>query len=145
MFEEFLFCELSRSLDISKFPSLMKHANISPIHRKVCFINVYYLISQNVLFKQIPNYSKSIFSDSQSSFRSCHSAQHCLLPLLEKWHKSMDQRVLFDALLTDFSKVFDSLQHNLLAVKLFECGLDVSSIRVNSLTNQKNAYWMLVQ
>ena len=145
MFTEFLFCELSRSLDISKFPSLMKHANITPIHRKVCFINVYYLISQNVLFKQIPNYSKSIFSDSQCGFRSCHSAQHCLLPLLEKWHKNMDQRVLFGALLTDFLKVFDSLQHNLLAVKLFECGLDVSSIRVISLTNQKNAYWTLVQ
>ena len=145
MFTEFLFCELSISLDISKFPYLMKHANITPIHRKVCFINVYYLISQNVLFKQIPNYSKSIFSDSQCGFRSCHSAQHCLLPLLEKWHKNMDQRVLFGALLTDFSKVFDSLQHNLLAVKLFECGLDVSSIRVISLTNQKNAYWTLVQ
>lgn len=74
---------------------------------------------ERCLFKQISDYFVRIFSKFQFGFRIDHRRQHYLLALLEKWHKSMNQKVLFGELMTDLSKVFDCLPHNLLAAKLF--------------------------
>ena len=73
---------------------------------------VYCLIFQKIL-KQISNYLESIFSKFLCCFRKGHNAQYCFLARLEKWCKSMDQGMLFGALLTDLSNAFDCLPHDL--------------------------------
>ena len=40
------------------------------------------------------------------------------LTLLEKWKRSIDKGKVFGALLTDLSKAFDCLNHDLLITKL---------------------------
>ena len=89
------------------------------------------------LFKQISNYFESIFSKFQYGFKKGHNTQHCLLALLEKWRKSMDQGILFGAFLTDLSKAFNCLSHDLLAAKLFAYGFDKVSFK---LPNKLEAY-----
>ena len=49
--------------------------------------------------------------------------------MIEKWGNSMDQGKLFGALLTDLSKAFDCLPHDLLATKLSANGFDNNSTR----------------
>ena len=56
---------------------------------------------------QVPVFFDKVFPKYQRGFRKGFSAQHFLIKLLEQWKKSIDQGLVFGALLTDLSKVFD--------------------------------------
>ena len=47
-----------------------------------------------------------------------HSAQDCLLAMLEHWRLAVDKEKVFEALLTDLSKGFDCLSNKLIIAKL---------------------------
>ena len=64
------------------------------------------------MFKENPH------SKFLCGFRKGYIAQHCLLGMLEKWNKAVDNKKVFGALLTDFSKAFDCLSHELITAKL---------------------------
>ena len=57
-------------------------------------------------------------------FRKGFSTQYCLITMLEKWKKALDNRKNAGALLTDLSKAFDCLNHELLIAKLEAYGFD---------------------
>ena len=50
--------------------------------------------------------------------------------MIEKWRKSLDEGDLFGALLTDLSKTFDCLPHELLISKLRAYGVDIASLEL---------------
>ena len=60
---------------------------------------------------------------------SSFSIQHCLITLIEKWKERVDNSGAFGALLTDLSKAFDCLPHELLIAKLDAYGFDKSSLK----------------
>ena len=76
-----------------------------------------------------------------SSFliRRGYNAQHCLVSLIEKWKKSVDNGGAFGALLTDLSKAFHCLPHELLIAKLDAYGFGKSSLKLihSYLSNRK--------
>ena len=49
-------------------------------------------------------------------FRKGYNTQYCLMIMLEKWKKALDNKKVAGALLTDLSKAFDCL-HDLLIAK----------------------------
>ena len=57
-------------------------------------------------------------SKHQCGFRKGYSAQHCLIVMLEKWRATLDKRGFAGVLLTDLSKAFDCLDHDLLVAKI---------------------------
>ena len=77
-------------------------------------------------------YFDKFSSDQQCGFRKGYSTQHCLLYLLEKWKNSVDKGKVFGALLTDLSKAFDCLDHELLTAKFNAYGFTFPSITINS-------------
>ena len=59
-----------------------------------------------------------VFSKYHCGFWKGYSTEHCNMKRLEKWKKYASKRKIFDALLTDFSKALNCLDHQLLTAKL---------------------------
>ena len=84
------------------------------------------------MYNQLYSYFDNILSQNQFGFRKGHSAQQCLLVMIEKFKEAIDKGHEFGALLTDLSKAFDCIDHKLLIAKLYSYGISLSSINLLS-------------
>ena len=102
IFADFLFLKLSNCIALSVFPSNLKNAEITPVHKKdskntkSIYRSVSILLDvskmyQKCDFSQISNYFEKILSRSQFGFRKGYSTQQCLLVMIEKWRQSLDK------------------------------------------------------
>ena len=137
-------------VDVCVFPTTLKLANIAPVYKKgsknskenyksVSILPNISKIYERCLFKPMSNYFENIFSKYQCGFRQGLSAQYCLISMIEKWKKSVDKGKTFAALLTDLSKAFDCLPHDLIIAKLNAYGFSLSVARLmqSYLCNRK--------
>ena len=83
-------------------------------------------------------YFEARFSKFQCGFRKDYSAQHCLLAMIEKWQTAVDNGGVFAALLTDRSKAFNCIPHDLIIAKLSAYGFDTNALKLihNYLCNR---------
>ena len=126
IFEDALYSEFNRSLETSVFPPSRKLANVTPVHKKgnrsekgncrpVSILPNLSKVFERYIHNQIDQFFDKVLSKHQCGFRKGRSAQPSLIVLLEKWKESADLGHVFRALLTDLSKAFDCLPHNLIA------------------------------
>ena len=69
-----------------------------------------------------------MFSKYQCGFRKQFSVQHCLIVMIEKWSQSLNSGGQASAFLTDLSKAFDCIDHELIIAKLNANGFNNSSL-----------------
>ena len=113
--------------------------NLKENYRAVSTLPNISKIYERCLFQPISNYFENIFSKFQCGFRQGLSAQYCLISMIEKWKKCVDKGKTFAALLTDLSKAFDCLVHDLTIAKLNAYGFSLSAARLTQscLCNRK--------
>ena len=62
--------------------------------------------------------------------------------MIEKWNKIVDNRGVFGALLTDLSKAFDCIPHDLIIAKLEAYGFHIDALKLihDYLSNRKQRF-----
>ena len=102
IFAEFLWKSINSSIKSSTFPSCLKLADVTPLHKKgkkdkkdnyrpVSILPTLSKCFEKCMFSQMSAYFDEIFSKHRYGLRKGYSSQQCLLALLEKWKASVDK------------------------------------------------------
>ena len=141
LFADFLIGPLNDCIRKGVFPSIFKLADIVPVFKKgsnyakdnyrpVSILKNLSKTFERAIFRQISSFFEDILSMFQCGFRKGFSTQTCLIALLEKWKQCQDSNKFVGALLTDLSKAFDCLLHELLIAKLDAYGFDFMALKL---------------
>ena len=141
IFGEYICDFFNEYVDKGTFPSILKHANITPVFKKgykgskhnyrpVSILPVISKIFKKLLCKQITVFIDPLLSKFQCGFRKGYGAQDCLLTKLEYGKSEVAKGKVFGALLTDLSKAFDSLSHELIIAKLNAYGFSLPALKL---------------
>ena len=76
------------------------------------------------------DYFNDVLSKFQCGFRKGFGARNYLLYMIETLQKARDKRGVFAAVMTDLSKAFDCISHELLIAKLNAYDFDETSLKV---------------
>ena len=81
----------------------------------------------------------NVFSKYHCGFRKGFSTQQCLLAMLEKWKKSVDNGKAFGTIRTDLLNAFECLDHEFFIAKLNAYGFSLPALKLilDSLSNRK--------
>ena len=90
---------------------------------------------------------ENVMSKFRCGLRKGYSTQDCLLAMVENCKKVLDQGNKYGALLTDLSKAFDCLPHDIIVAKLYAYGFLIEPLKlINSqLTERKQSIKMNYQ
>ena len=148
-------CAMTLTSDVNNclkngiFPDNLKYGDITPIFKKderldktnyrpISILPTLSKIYEKVIYHQMYEYFDIIFSKFLCGFRKGQSTQHSLLYMLESLRKVLDKGLYTGILLTDLSKAFDSISHELLIAKLQAYGFSKEALNLinNYLSNR---------
>ena len=127
-----------------KFPSKLKLADITPLHKKlesifkenyrpVSLLPVVSKIFERVMQYQIKPFIDTYLSPFLCGYRKDYNSQYAMVAMIEKWKKSRDTiGGKFGAILMDLSKAFDTINHELLIAKLAAYGFGMDALHIIS-------------
>ena len=150
LFSYFISASFNNAVNKGVFPNELKQADIKPIYKKesrnekenyrpISILPNLSKIFERCMYDQLKDHFDKLLSKYQCGFRKGFSTQHCLLAMIEKLRKSLDSGGSSAALLTDLSKAFDCLPHDLLIAKLHAYGIKKGSLNLlfSYLKNRK--------
>ena len=114
-------------------------ADITPVYKKdekifkgnyrpVSILPSVSKIFERCMYHDIWGFIEPYISNYLCGFRKGNSTESCLIAMIEKCKKALDKRQCAGALLTDLSKAFDCLNHELLIAKLEAYGFDLPAL-----------------
>lgn len=130
---------LNENFENNIFPSSLKIQNVTPLHkgddrslkknyRGVSILYVLSKVFEREMNEQISEYMEEFLSDYLFGYRSGYGTQYCLVAMIEMWKKALDEQKVAGAILTDLSKAFDCISHELLIAKLSAYGFEHSAL-----------------
>ena len=150
IFANFILQNFNKCIIDGKFPDQLKKADVSPVFKKgnrndktnyrpVSILPSLSKIYERLIYNQINHMTENALSIFQCGFRKKYSTQHALIAMIEKARKILDKGGTFGALLTDLSKAFDCMTHDLLIAKLHALTFDMNALNLifDYLTERK--------
>ena len=132
-------CNLS--IKLSTFPEKCKPAKLKPLFKKgskteaknyrpISLLPLVSKIIEKVIHNQVESFlsNHSIIYKYQSGFRTKHSTNACLSYLSNKALKGFEDGNLTGMILIDLQKAFDTIDHEILLLKMNYLGFDKSTI-----------------
>ena len=124
------------SVSSGVYPVDWKLAKVSPIYktgeridpnnyRPISVLSTIARIFEKIIYEQFYDYlnRKNILDPRQSGFRSFHSTVTALLDLTNQWCFNIDRGLINGVLFLDLKKTFDTVDRNLLLIKLEYVGV----------------------
>ena len=119
------------------FPTVLKYADVRPAFKKddetdkenyrpISILANLSKVYERLMYDQMCTFFDQIFSKLQCGFCKGFSAKQCLIYMIEKWRTCIDIGGHGSALLTDLSKAFDCIDHQLLIAKLNTYDVDTN-------------------
>ena len=107
--------QFNESINSSEFSWPFKLANIIPVfknvsrnhktnYRPVSILPLISKVLEKIMIKQLSIYFEGILSKFRCGFHKGFSTRHCLLLMLEKWKRAVDNNKAFGELLTIYQK-----------------------------------------
>ena len=132
---------INESFQSGIFPDKMKLAKVIPLFKKGCpqlasnyrpisLLSVFSKITEKVMHERLYNFlvKYEILHELQFGFRASHSINHALVGLTEAVKNSLDNRKFGCGIFIDLQKIFDTVNHNILLMKLEYYGIRGSTL-----------------
>ena len=127
---------INLSFETGEFPTLLKMAKVTPIHKKesklnhlnyrpISLLSVFSKLFEKCIYSRIYHYlneNKLIFS-KQFGFRAGYSCNHAIISMTEYIRQKLDNSEYVCGIFVDLEKAFDTVHHDILCDKLLEYGL----------------------
>ena len=117
-------------------PSEFKVANVIPIfkngsqydlcnYRPISLLSIFNKILEKLMYTRLIKFleKNNVLSEKQFGFRSGHSTQQAILSIIDRIQRAIDHRNYSCGIFLDFSKAFDTINHNILIQKLGYYGI----------------------
>ena len=112
--------QFNEAIYTSKSPASFKFANVTlkfkqgsrnqkNNYRPISILHVISKIFEKLICRQLSNHFDNLVSNFQCGFRKGYTLQHCLILMINKWKKAVDNNKVLGALLADLSKTFDCI------------------------------------
>ena len=121
---------INSSIEHNIFPDLAKTALFVPLDkgkpnkngisnfRPLSILNTFSKIYEKVIKNQLLHGMENVFLPQISAYRKNYNSQHVLIHLTEEWRGYLDEDFVVGTVLTDLSKAFDCISHDLLIATL---------------------------
>ena len=115
-----------KTADVTALPKTRDKQNKKK-YRPVSLTPIFSKLFERHMYEQMSEYAGGFLSPYIFGYRKGHSTEQCVMVMIEVWKKAVDEQKVAGAVLTDLSKAFDCLPHDLLIAKLYAYGFEKSA------------------
>ena len=99
-------------------------------YRPITILVVVSKIFEKIMDKQSINFIERFLSKYLCGYRTKFNPQVALVPMIENWKMSRDNKSYAGGVLMDLSKAFDTIHHGLLLAKMHAYGFSIDALKI---------------